>query len=88
LCSNLHALRVSHSSLLAVGRCLAGCGCTVLQGAQLRGVGRRAVRGGGTAHTVLLDFRKPFPPYHNKHVPLHRLSSIHLLSLFRRWWKL
>jgi hypothetical protein len=27
--------------------------------------------------------RKPFPPYNNKHVPLHRLSSMGLSS-FRR----
>jgi hypothetical protein len=25
---------------------------------------------------VLLDCRKPFPPYDNKHVPRHRLSRL------------
>jgi hypothetical protein len=25
---------------------------------------------------VLLDCRKPFPPYHNKHVPLHTGSHV------------
>ena len=29
---------------------------------------------------VLLDCREPFPPYHNKHVPLHRLLSIGLIE--------
>jgi hypothetical protein len=36
-----------HSSLLAVGWCLAGCVCTVPQGAQLAAAGWRAARGGG-----------------------------------------
>jgi hypothetical protein len=42
-------VRGAHSALLAVGRCLAGSVCTVLQGAQLRAAGRRAARGGGSA---------------------------------------
>jgi hypothetical protein len=29
---------------------------------------------------VLLDCPEPFPPYHNKHVPLHRLLSIGLIE--------
>jgi hypothetical protein len=57
-----HVERVTHSSLLAVRRCLAGCVCTgaltCTTGAQVRAAGRRVVRGGGTcSHPALLDCR-------------------------------
>jgi hypothetical protein len=42
-------VRGAHCSLLAVAWCLAGCVCTVSQGAQLTAAGWRAARGGGTS---------------------------------------
>jgi NADPH-dependent glutamate synthase beta subunit-like oxidoreductase len=67
---------------LAEGRCLAGCVC-----AQMRAAGRRAARGGGTAHTRAARLSQALPSHQtlsevpvSVHLPLGRLLARRALS--------
>jgi hypothetical protein len=81
--STAHAER-TRSSLLAVGRCLVGCVHSVT-GCTAETAGRRAVRGGGTAHNRAARLSQALPTLRHQARTLQRLSCLDPLSLFIRW---